>query len=294
MAGHALAVSSGTAALYLAIRAKEHLGYVNYVAIPAYSCSVLRNAVSLGKANPVYADIKDGSPNIDLLSDAVINADITIAAHMYGIPMTIKDDAVIEDCAQAIGAAVEGNKVGTQTLISVFSFYATKPITSGGQGGMVVSRDKEVINFLKDIRDFDMKNDNISRFNFQMTDLQAAIGRIQLRKLDSFIERRRCLADKYENKGIPLWNRSREGIDYRGIIQSKDPLKLIGYLADNGIKAIIPIGEAELLCEKESVPRAYLLTQTLVSIPLYPSLSDVEQDYIIDKLLEYANKEGCL
>lgn len=279
--GHAVAVSSGTAALYLAIRAKAHLGIVNSVAIPAYSCSALRNAVILGKANPVYADIKDGSPNIDLLSDTVTNADITIAAHMYGVPMTIKDNTVIEDCAQAIGATIEGDKVGTQTSISVFSFYATKPITSGGEGGMVVSKDKEVINFLKDLRDFDMKNDNVLRFNFQMTDLQAAIGRIQFRKLDDFIERRRYLADKYEDKGIPLWNRNRGGIDYRGIVQSKDPLKLIEYLNSNGIKAIIPIEESELLCKKEYVPRAYLLTQTLVSIPLYPSLSDVEQDYII-------------
>ena len=79
----------------------------------------------------------------------------------------------------------------------------------------------------------------------------------------------------------PLWNRNRGGIDYRGIVQSKDPLKLIEYLNSNGIKAIIPIEESELLCKKEYVPRAYLLTQTLVSIPLYPSLSDVEQDYII-------------
>lgn len=82
------------------------------------------------------------------------------------------------------------------------------------------------------------------------------------------------------------------GINYRGIIESKNPPKLIEYLAVNEVAAIIPIEKNELLCAEELVPNAYNLTQRLVSIPLYPSLTDYEQDYIIDKLLKYADKEG--
>lgn len=292
--GHAVAVSSGTAALYMAIRAEQSRQDIRSIAIPAYSCSALRNAVKLAGLALAYADVEVDSPNIYLHSDAVTNSDSVIAAHMYGIPLFIDNRIAIEDCAQSIGAEVNGKKVGTQTDISVFSFYATKPITSGGEGGMVVSKDKTVISYIKDLRDFDMKNDDVIRFNLQMTDLQAAIGRVQLRKLDSLISRRRYLADRYTRNGIPLWNRSEGSIDYRGIIHSNNPQKLITHLERYQIRAIIPIKEKELLCNKKCVPNAYKLTQTLVSIPLYPSLTDEEQNYIIGTILEYANKEGRL
>lgn len=291
--GHAIALSSGSAALYMAIRGVSAEKKVNTVAIPAYSCSALKNAVMLSNASPIYVDTKNDSPNIDLDSRLIEEADVTIAAHMFGMPMNIRGNA-IEDCAQSIGAVVDDNSVGTQTPISVFSFYATKPITSGGEGGMVVSKDTEIIKELKDLRDFDMKNDDKLRFNFQMTDLQAAIGRVQLQKLGSLINRRHYLADRYCDKGVPLWNRSKGGIDYRGIIKSKNPWKLIKYLSERKIAAIIPIIDSELLCDKEHVPNSYQLTQSLVSVPLYPSLTDNDQDYIISTILSYVDKEGYI
>ncbi len=291
--GHALAVSSGSAALYMALLGAGLCKKINKIAIPAYSCSALKNAVLLFNATPIYCDTSYDSPNIDLSANSYNDVDITVAAHMFGMPMKISGEA-IEDCAQAIGGFIDNKKVGTQTTISAFSFYATKPITSGGGGGCVVSKDLKIIEELRDLRDFDMKNDKKKRFNFQMTDLQAAIGRIQLERLDSFIEKRIFLADRYCEKGIPLWNRSKGGIDYRGLLRSNNQRKLIGHLSNKGIAAIIPIEDSELLCEKEKVPHAYELTQSLVSIPLYPSLTIAEQDYIIDAILEYADDEGSV
>ncbi len=291
--GHAVAVSSGSAALYMAIRALDmdkNQRNTN-VAIPAYSCSALRNAVLLAGKKPLYADVKDDSPNIDLTSDVIKEAGITIACHIYGMPERIDNHNVIEDCAQAIGATINGKLVGTQTEIGIFSFYATKPITSGGEGGMVVSKNKGYIDFIKDIRDFDMKNDNVVRFNMKMTDLQASVGRIQLKRLPEFEKKRHYLADRYEKKGIPLW-RKEGSIEYRGIIRSRAPERLMEYLKQNGVQAILPITESELLCVPLTVPRAYALTHSLVSIPLYPSLTDEEQDTIIGLLNKYVDVGG--
>lgn len=289
--GHAVALSSGSAALYMAIRAKDTAGIFTDVAIPAYSCSALRNAVLMAGKSPVYVDVDEESPNMDLKSKKAENAGLVIACHIYGIPMRIPNKDVIEDCAQAIGACIDGELVGTQTEIGVFSFYATKPMTSAGEGGMVVSKNKSVIDYIKDLRDFDMKNDDRLRFNLKMTDLQAAVGRVQLRRLGEFISRRRYLADRYEKNGIVLW-RKWGGIEYRGLLKSNNPEKLIAFLEKNGVKAILPVGEEELLCDKEMVPKAYALTQSLVSIPLYPSLSDEEQDVVIRVIHAYQDREG--
>ncbi len=291
--GHAAVVSSGSAALYMAIRAIAAARPVVEIAIPAYSCSALRNAVLLAGKRPLYADTGKDSPNIDMESDDVRKSSLAIVCHMYGRPVKILQKQVIEDCAHAIGAAVEGCPAGIQAEIGVFSFYATKLITSGGEGGAVVSRNKGYIDYIKDLRDFDMKNDTCLRFNMKMTDLQAAFGRIQLKKLPGFIQRRRYLADRYEQNGIPLWKRV-GGIEYRALVQSRNPEKLAGFLRQEKVCAILPVEEKELLCSPAAVPNAWKLTKSLVSIPLYPSLTDEQQNIIIGLLNRYKHKEGHL
>jgi len=99
---------------------------------------------------------------------------------MFGIPVDLTDfksKITIEDCAQALGAKVNGVPVGLQGNVGIYSFYATKLITSGGQCGMLVCKDKSLVDKVKDYREFDYRQDRKYRFNFQMTDLQAAIGR---------------------------------------------------------------------------------------------------------------------
>lgn len=291
--GHAVAVSSGSAALFFAIMALGDIYGCDSVAIPAYSCSALRNAVLLADKEVQYADVETNTPNIDLQSDVISKSDTTIACHMYGMPSKIANNLIIEDCAQALGAIIDGVHVGTQTLISTFSFYATKLITTGGEGGAIVSTDKCIIDFLKDLRKFDMIIDDKRRFNFHMTELQAAIGRVQLSRFPDLLKRRRDLADRYIDNGINIW-RKQGGIDYRGLIFSCDNYQLIDYLNKNNICAICPITSEELLCDEEKVPNAYELTQRLVSIPLYPSLDFEEQDYVIKVLKEYISIKGML
>jgi len=266
--GHAVAVSSGTAALYLAIR---QLG-IERVSYPIYTCSSVRNAIIMANCVPCPKDV-----------DAI---DLNIVTHMFGFPNYIQSmkTPFIEDAAQALGAKVNDRFVGTIGDYGVFSFSATKIITSGGQGGAVVSWSRDQIDEIRDFREFDMRDDLKPRFNFQMTDLQAAIGRVQLAKLGRFIERREEIFSKYVMAGLPmLWSKKEniEDVRYRAILITSKARVLVKVLALHGIRAIIPIVESELLGIKEYFPNALELTRSLVSLPIYPNLTDEEVEFII-------------
>src|SRR5581483_4123677 len=183
--GDAVAVSSGTTALHLALLALG-VGPEDAVILPTYVCSAVLNAVCHAGAAPVLADV---SPNDFNLDPAHVHALLTartkaiIAPHTYGFPADIGalralGVPVVEDCAQAIGAAVAGRKAGTLGDIAIFSFYATKLMTTG-QGGMVVGP-RTLMETVRDLRDFDCRPTYRVRYNYQMTDFQAALGRSQL------------------------------------------------------------------------------------------------------------------
>jgi perosamine synthetase len=197
---------------------------------------------------------------------------------------------VIEDCAQALGASFAGAPVGVNGQVGIFSFYATKMITSGGQGGMLVSRDRGLADTARDYRQFDGRHDCKPRFNFQMTDLQAAIGRVQLRKLPGFVARRDEIFARYRAAGFNLLDEKTRGVPvrYRSIVRTESPRAIIDKLAQYDIKAIVPVEDWELLGAAEQYPNATALTRTTVSLPTYPLLSDEELSRILDVLNEAA------
>jgi perosamine synthetase len=216
---------------------------------------------------------------------------IAIVPHIFGLPVDLFERNgmdVIEDCAQALGASVGGKPVGLRGAVGIFSFYATKIITSGGQGGMLVSNERAIIDAVRDYRKFDCRNGRKPRFNFQMTDLQAAIGREQLRKLPSFVNRRREIFEQYRNAGIHLVDTHSEAspVRYRSVIRSKNPQWMINELAGCAIKTIIPVEEWELLGPVDKFPSAAEFARTTVSLPTYPSLSNEDLKYIIKSLHE--------
>lgn len=285
--GHAVALSSGTAALFTALWA---LGAKDRrIAIPSYSCAALSNAVIMAGGIPVHIDVACGSAGIDLAEVATRDADIVVVAHMFGIPLRCSprelSTPVIEDCAQSLGARIDGQPVGLQGAIGIFSFYATKMITSGGQGGMLVSRDRALVDAVRDYREFDSRHDCRPRFNFQMTDLQAAIGRTQLQQLESFLTLRAANSARYEEAGLPLWPQQLgSGITpchYRAILRVNEPERLIAELKQAGIRSIIPIEDWELLGCPESLTNALALTRSTVSLPVHPLLTRGEIDRII-------------
>jgi perosamine synthetase len=280
--GHAVALSSGTAALFSALWALQARG--KRVAIPAYSCAALRNAVIMAGGDPMAIDVAHESPNIDLEQAVKSGAEIIIAAHMFGIPLRWHGGAVavpvIEDCAQAFGARIDNCPVGLRGTVGVFSFYATKMLTSGGQGGMLVSNDGALVEAVRDYRQFDARRDRVPRFNLQMTDLQAAIGRAQLAQIDAFLGMRKVTYARYAAAGLRLWPSTVGGAiepcNYRAIIRTSHPAAAIDRLERSAIRAIVPIADWELLEDPAKVTRAGALTRSTVSLPLYPSLTQAE------------------
>ena len=284
---HAVALSSGTSALFMALwslDAKDKL-----VAMPVYACSALRNAVAMVQAKEILLDNAVDSPNICLNQLQKSNADVAIVPHMFGLPNNIniiKNIDIIEDCAQSLGAKISGKKVGTMGKVGIFSFYATKLITSGGQGGMFVSKDKSLVDKVRDYRDFDCRKDKKNRFNFQMTDVQASIGRIQLNKLSNFLDRRKNVYSMYKDAGLNLLESKRDSsVYYRAVIRVKNPSKVKEVLLKYGIRSIIPIEDWELLGDDVSkYKNAYNLTQTTLSLPIYPLLTNENIIHIINQL----------
>ena len=287
--GHAVALSSGTASLFLAF---EILNAENKkILFPSYVCSALRHAVSMANGKEELVDISKNSPNISMNDIEKTPHDISIIPHMYGIPIKFQNNSnlIIEDCCQALGAKINDNMVGLNGTVGIFSFYVTKLMTSGGQGGMLISKNKEYADAARDYREFDLRNDNKKRFNFQMTDLQAAIGREQLKKLPDFLKKRDEIFNIYKNAGLDMLDvddKTIQPIRYRAIIKTQDPLEIIKTLDSAGVKAIVPTEDWEILGPKSQFPNGFKLSKETVSIPVYPSLTNSEIDIILSVLVK--------
>ena len=287
--GYAVAVSSGTAALFLALWVLEAEG--KKVVFPGYVCSALRHAVGMIGGHESIVDVSINSPNIDL-TKIIKNNQISIIPHMYGIPVDLdefKNFPIIEDCCQALGAKNNGISVGLHGEAGIFSFYATKLMTTGGQGGMFVSNKKNLVDAVRDYREFDYRKDIKKRFNFQMTDLQAAIGREQLKKLPIFLARREAIFQKYKKAGLNLLDVNPSDthlspVRYRAIMKTDNPKRIIDSLEKVGVKSIIPTEDWEVLGDHRLLPNSLELTRSTVSLPVYPSLTDQDIDIILSAI----------
>jgi perosamine synthetase len=248
------------------------------------------------KATPILADINKTDFNIDLSSlESINNVKAVIIPHTFGVPANI--DAfrklkipIIEDCAQSFGSKISNLYTGCFGDVSVFSFYASKYITTG-QGGMVITANNDL--FLKaiDYINFDTPKVYYPRFNLQLTDFQATIGIEQLKKVNVFIERRKQMAKEYikifDKKGIDF----QKPVDvcmtpnyYRFVIKlnEKHVNCFIEKLKGNNIKCIVPIEKSHLLHNnltsqqhrKLTFPVSELISISTISLPIYPDLLD--------------------
>ena len=217
---HALTVANGTAALELALEALD-IGEGDEVIVPARTFIATASAVVRCGAVPVVADIDPISQNLDAASVEAALSDRTraiVPVHLAGWPADMdallavaraSDLAVIEDCAQAHGALYKGKPVGTLGDIGCFSFCQDKIISTGGEGGLAMTNDPALYRRMWSLRDHGWNYERahaddptpgfrwlVDTFatNWRMTEPQSAIGRIQLRKLDDWVNRRRANA----------------------------------------------------------------------------------------------------
>ena len=294
--GSAAAVGSGTAALHLALTALD-IGEGDEVAIPSFVCSALLNAIRYVRATPILADIDPVTFNMDvadLKRRLTSKTRAIIVPHMFGLPAAVREIAalgvpVIEDCAQAIGSGINGIPAGRVGVLSVFSFYATKVICTG-EGGMVASADRRLIERIRDLRDYDEKDVDRLRYNYKLTDMQAAMGIVQLERLPGLINRRRVLARRYANRlsgcpgiRIPVSPDGYEHIYYRYIIRTKRAAGLLAAGAAAGISYRRPIYKPlHRYLGLAGYGRTEAAFREAVSLPLYPSLTDAEAETILD------------
>ena len=286
--GHAVCVSSGSSALLIALHVLE-LKHKN-VAIPSYACSSIKNACLLNQSFPIYLDNQQGKPIVHITENDKNKLDGLIYPYLYGFSSTlpsIEGKPIIEDIAQSLGASNNNQMLSTIGNIGILSFYATKMITSGGQGGMLISRDKTFIQAAKDFILFDQKIDNNLHFNLHMTEIQAAIGRVQLKKLPEFIKKREDIWNIYNDEGLPLLDVQQlnlRHVRYRAIVLTPKQKELINTLKLNKVTAINPFTENELLSPHST--NALALTKQTVSLPIYPSLSIKQAKEIADITLK--------
>ncbi len=274
---YGVAVNSGTSALHLALVA---LGVPadSRVAIPSYSCAALVGAVQLHGGQPVLCD-SGADYNLD---PATVPEDCAaaIVPHLFGAPARLPEGClVIEDIAQSFGGST-----GKTSPVAITSFFATKLITTG-EGGMLFMDDPDTAEVARDRRDYDNREDLAQRFNYKMTDLQAAIGRVQLERLPRFLEVRRTIAARYGEAfhGLPLRLPDADGhVFFRYVVGSDRRDGLEAHLRECDLEAKRPVYRPMHHHLGGEFPVAEAAYDTLISLPLFPSMTDRDVGDVIE------------
>jgi dTDP-4-amino-4,6-dideoxygalactose transaminase len=299
---HAVATSSGTTALQAALEALG-IGPGDTVVTTPFTFAATSHAVIHAGARPVFADVDPRTYNLD--PDAVESAvrqsgaRALIAVHLFGLPcdMTALGEIVrrhdlllVEDCAQAHGAAFAGRKVGTFGHAAIFSFYPTKNITTG-EGGMVVTADAAVAERARRLVDPRYGGEyvyDVVGYNFRMTDIAAAMGVPQLRRLDAHNETRRRHARALtaalaglEWLRVPVEPPGAHHVFTQYTVRARAREAFMAHLKREGVghKIFYPVLLPHTPAYRRrgfggTYPVAEELTKDVLSLPVHPALAD--------------------
>lgn len=325
---HAVAVSSCTTALHLALLVAG-VGPGDEVVVPSLSFIATANSAGYLGATPVFADVDEATGNLTAASVEPLLTGRTkavIAVDQGGVPVDLdalralaapRGITVVEDAACGAGSLLRGRPAGSTAELAAYSFHPRKLLTTG-EGGMVTCQDGELAARLRRLREHGMSVSAADRhaatggaslletydeigFNYRMTDIQAAVGLVQLRKLPAMVARRRELADRYRTllaadaPGARLVADPPHGT---GNYQScwlllpdgaPDRTELLARLAADGVSARRGIMAAHLEAPYKGaarvpLPATELLTARSIVLPLYHTLTEDQQDRVLAAL----------
>jgi perosamine synthetase len=312
---NSIAVSNGTIALDLALKALD-LTPGDEVISPAFTFIATSNSILYQGLKPVFSDVDPKTFNIDpeSLSERITpKTKAIVGVHLYGQPFDLKavqqicddkDLILIEDCAQAHGAEWNGKKVGGFGA-GCFSFYPTKNMTTG-EGGMITTDDDALaarLRLLRNHGDTGKYNHVMLGYNYRMMNIQAAIGLVQLERLEEFTEKRignaGSLNRNIRTKGLtkPYKAASVRHVYHQYVVRVEDDFpasreRLMSFLQEKGIGSAVhyprPIYEQPLYKEMgidwPRCPAAEDVSKRVLSLPVHPSLKPEDLEYIANTL----------
>jgi len=308
---HGIAVNSGTAALHAALLALG-IGSGDEVIVPAFTFFATASSVCMCGARPVFADVEEDTFNLSIESlekNLSQKTRAIIGVHLFGLPFAIRPVAeicgergihFIEDAAQAHGAIYHGKKVGSFGVAGCFSFYPTKNMTTG-EGGMVTTHDPDLAAVIRRYINHGQSQKYLHTcigYNFRLTDIGAAIGLAQLKKLADFNKKRQETAAYYNDhircQGIilPEVTPGTEHVYHQYVIRVTEECRLTRdqlaiELREKGIGTAvhypIPLHRQPVFeeCAKKSrCPVADQLAGEVLSLPVHPLVTNEEREYI--------------
>lgn len=308
-AKYAVGVNSGTDAIVLALRA-VNVQSGDEVIVPALTFISTANAVTFCGGTPIFIDVEPDTLNMNpqKLEQAVTRRTKAILpVHFHGHPADmdpINEIArehgllVIDDCAQALGAEYKERRIGTLCHLSCFSFYPTKNLGAFGDGGMVVTDDEHMAAKIRSLRDYGRRDKYVFDcigYNSRLDEIQAAILTVKLEHVDTWNEKRRIIARRYNEllAGVPNVERPIERRNARHVywvytLRTENRNRLQRELAQRGIGTHIiyaipiPFQKAfEYLSHvKGDFPVSERCAEEMISLPMFPELSAEEQNYV--------------
>ena len=317
---HGVAVSSGTAAIYLALRALG-IKQRDEVILPSHTFIATVEPILMIGAKPLFVDIyRDYNLNVGGVAEKITpKTKAIICVHLYGqmCDMDLLKDLIyeenrlykngiclIEDAAQAHGAEFKGKRAGSFGDVACFSFFPSKNLTVAGDGGMIVTNNNELDTKLRALRDhgrdYSTKEgkylSTMLGFNFRMSEISAVVGSEQLKLLDGWNEKRQKLAGLYDklladsNVETPIAGENRKHVYHQYVIRTKQRDELKDYLLKNGIETgihyRIPVHLQRIFDGETVLPRTERVCGEILSLPMCPSLSEKDVEFVCKKIRE--------
>ena len=322
---HAVLTSSGTSAIFLCLKALE-VGSGDGILVPSLTAFPTVEPVFHVGAQPIFIDIDETFTMDPRQIEEILKRGSQIPGirkmrgilpvHLYGHPANmdfILDIAkhyglfVLEDCCQAHGARYQGKRVGSMGMAGCFSFYPSKNLTVFGDGGILVTDDEDLAKQCRMYRDHGRKEKyehELVGYNLRFNEIQAAVGRLQLRRLDGFNESRRQIARWYGDglKGLPVitpkvqdWA---EPVFHLYVIQTSKRDPLATYLKERGIQTGIhyPIPNHQqpavrnAMGPQPKLERTEEAAKNILSLPMYPELDKERVDFVCGAIREFFRK----